>query len=136
MKLHREVYDAVRRDRNLYFQNLIDTQDKLCDKENLLIFNKKEIENLKADLKKKDENIVNLKSEISKLTDENKAKAIENKSISVESKVLKENVLSLEKEIEKLKFMVEETAKDNRKLKEEYKLTIINRDSLCILMII
>ena len=53
MKMQREVYDAVRRDKNLYFKNLIETQDDLVERQNLLQFNKKEIENLKSDLKKK-----------------------------------------------------------------------------------
>jgi hypothetical protein len=43
----------------LYFKNLIETQDDLIDKQNLLQFNKKEIENLKSGLKKKDDYIVN-----------------------------------------------------------------------------
>ena len=55
MKMQREVYDAVRRDKNLYFKNLIETQDDLVERQNLLQFNKKEIENLKSDLKKKEE---------------------------------------------------------------------------------
>ena len=50
MKMQREVYDAVRRDKNLYFKNLIETQDDLVERQNLLQFNKKEIENLKMDL--------------------------------------------------------------------------------------
>ena len=53
MKMQREVYDAVRRDKNLYFKNLIETQDDLVERQNLLQFNKKEIENLKSDLKDK-----------------------------------------------------------------------------------
>ena len=53
LKSQREVYDAVRRDKNLYFKNLIETQDDLVERQNLLQFNKKEIENLKSDLKKK-----------------------------------------------------------------------------------
>ena len=43
----------------MYFKNLIETQDDLIDKQNLLQFNKKEIENLKSGLKKKDDYIVN-----------------------------------------------------------------------------
>ena len=43
MKMQREVYDAVRRDKNLYFKNLIETQDDLVERQNLLQFNKKEI---------------------------------------------------------------------------------------------
>jgi len=74
MKMQREVYDAVRRDKNLYFKNLIDVQDDLIDKQNLLNFNKKEIEQLKSDLKKKDENIVTLKSDLSTKFDELKTK--------------------------------------------------------------
>ena len=46
MKMQREVYDAVRRDKNLYFKNLIETKDDLVERQNLLQFNKKEIENI------------------------------------------------------------------------------------------
>jgi len=51
--MQRDLYDAVRRDKNLYFKNLIETQDDLVDKQNLLTFNKQEIEQLKSELKKK-----------------------------------------------------------------------------------
>jgi uncharacterized phage infection (PIP) family protein YhgE len=129
--MQREVYDAVRRDKNLYFKNLIETQDLLYDKQNLLNFNKKEIENLKSDLKKKDENIVNLKSEVTRLVDGLKTKEVESKKNKNDADILKQNTAMLEKEIEKLKIIVEDTAKDNRKLKEEYKQTVINRDNLC-----
>jgi hypothetical protein len=132
--MQREVYDAVRRDKNLYFKNLIETQDLLYDKQNLLTFNKKEIENLKSDLKKKDENIVNLKSEVTRLIDGLKTKEIESKKNKSDADILKQNTSMLEKEIEKLKIIVEDTAKDNRKLKEEYKQTVINRDNLCKLL--
>ena len=66
MKMQREVYDAVRRDKNLYFKNLIETQDDLVERQNLLQFNKKEIENLKSDLKKKDDYIVDIRGKNAK----------------------------------------------------------------------
>jgi len=131
MKMQREVYDAVRRDKNLYFKNLIDVQDDLIDKQNLLNFNKKEIEQLKSDLKKKDENIVTLKSDLSTKSDELKTKELELDRNKNEVNNLKQRVGALEKDNERLKFTVDETAKDYKKLREEYRKTVIDRDNLC-----
>jgi chromosome segregation ATPase len=132
VKAQREVYDAVRRDKNLYFKTLIETQDDLVDKQGQLTNHKKEIENLKADLKKKDENIVNLKSKNSSLEDEAKTKELEINKFKHENDYLKQSVSTQEKEIAKLKIVVEETSKDYKKLEGEYKKTIIDRDNLCI----
>ena len=131
MKMQREVYDAVRRDKNLYFKNLIDVQDDLIDKQNLINFNKKEIEQLKSDLKKKDENIVTLKSDLSTKSDELKTKELELDRNKNEVNNLKQRVGALEKDNERLKFTVDETAKDYKKLREEYRKTVIDRDNLC-----
>jgi chromosome segregation ATPase len=131
MKMQREVYDAVRRDKNLYFKNLIDVQDDLIDKQNLLNFNKKEIEQLKSDLKKKDENIVTLKSDLSTKSDELKTKELELDRNKNEVSNLKQRVGALEKDNERLKFTVDETCKDYKKLREEYRKTVIDRDNLC-----
>ena len=76
MKMQREVYDAVRRDKNLYFKNLIETQDDLVERQNMLQFNKKEIENLKSDLKKKYDYIVDIKGKNSKFEKSLKIKEI------------------------------------------------------------
>jgi chromosome segregation ATPase len=130
MKMQREVYDAVRRDKNLYFKNLIETQDDLIDKQNLLQFNKKEIENLKSDLKKKDDYIVNLKSKNSNFEDLLKTKQLENDKLKVEFEGLKQICATQEKEIEKLKFEGLERAKDYKKVDAEYKKTIIDRDNI------
>ncbi len=135
MKMQREVYDAVRRDKNLYFKNLIDVQDDLIDKQNLLNFNKKEIEQLKSDLKKKDENIVTLKSDLSTKFDELKTKELELDRNKNEVNNLKQRVGALEKDNERLKFTVDETAKDYKKLREEYRKTVIDRDNLCKLIL-
>ncbi len=130
MKLQREVYDAVRRDKNLYFKNLIETQDDLIDKQNLLQFNKKEIENLKSDLKKKDDYIVNLKSKNSTFEDALKNKQNEADHLRTVFDQLKQITATQEKEIEKLKIEGQERAKDYKKVDNEYKKTIIDRDNI------
>lgn len=130
MKMQREVYDAVRRDKNLYFKNLIETQDDLIDKQNLLQFNKKEIENLKSDLKKKDDYIVNLKSKNSTFEDMLKTKQLENDQLKNVFEQLKQINATQEKEIEKLKIEGQERAKDYKKVDAEYKKTIIDRDNI------
>ena len=130
MKMQREVYDAVRRDKNLYFKNLIETQDDLVERQNLLQFNKKEIENLKSDLKKKDDYIVDIKGKNSKFEKSLKIKEIDNNKLSKELESKTKMCQAQEKEMEKLKINVEETAKNYSKLENEYKKTIIDRDNL------
>ena len=130
MKMQREVYDAVRRDKNLYFKNLIETQDDLVERQNLLQFNKKEIENLKSDLKKKDDYIVDIKGKNSKFEKSLKIKEIDNNKVSKELEAKTKMCQAQEKEMEKLKINVEETAKNYSKLENEYKKTIIDRDNL------
>ena len=130
MKMQREVYDAVRRDKNLYFKNLIETQDDLVERQNLLQFNKKEIENLKSDLKKKDDYIVDIKGKNSKFEKSLKIKEIDNNKLSKELDSKTKMCQAQEKEMEKLKINVEETAKNYSKLENEYKKTIIDRDNL------
>ena len=130
MKMQREVYDAVRRDKNLYFKNLIETQDDLVERQNLLQFNKKEIENLKSDLKKKDDYIVDIKGKNSKFEKSLKIKEIDNNKLSKELEAKTKMCQAQEKEMEKLKINVEETAKNYSKLENEYKKTIIDRDNL------
>ena len=123
MKMQREVYDAVRRDKNLYFKNLIETQDDLVERQNLLQFNKKEIENLKSDLKKKDDYIVDIKGKNSKFEKSLKIKEIDNNKVSKELEAKTKMCQAQEKEMEKLKINVEETAKNYSKLENEYKKT-------------
>jgi len=130
MKMQREVYDAVRRDKNLYFKNLIETQDDLVERQNLLQFNKKEIENLKSDLKKKDDYIVDIKGKNTKFEKALKNKEIENNKISNDLDEKTKMCQEQEKEMEKLKINVEETAKNYSKLEGEYKKAIIDRDNL------
>ena len=130
MKMQREVYDAVRRDKNLYFKNLIETQDDLVERQNLLQFNKKEIENLKSDLKKKDDYIVDIKGKNAKFEKSLKNKEIENNKISNDLDAKNKMCQEQEKEMEKLKINVEETAKNYAKLEGEYKKAIIDRDNL------
>ena len=130
MKMQREVYDAVRRDKNLYFKNLIETQDDLVERQNLLQFNKKEIENLKSDLKKKDDYIVEIKGKNTKFEKALKNKEIENNKISNDLDEKTKMCQEQEKEMEKLKINVEETAKNYSKLEGEYKKAIIDRDNL------
>jgi len=130
MKMQREVYDTVRRDKNIYFKNLIETQDDLIDKQNLLAFNKKEIENLKSDLHKKDEYIVNLKSKNSSIEDILKTKQLETEKLKTELDQLKQMSSTQEKEIEKLKIEGLERSKDFKKVDSEYKKTIIDRDNI------
>ena len=130
MKMQREVYDAVRRDKNLYFKNLIETQDDLVERQNLLQFNKKEIENLKSDLKKKDDYIVDIKGKNSKFEKSLKIKEIDNNKLSKELEAKTKMCQAQEKEMEKLKINVDETAKNYSKLENEYKKTIIDRDNL------
>ena len=81
LKMQREVYDSARREKNLYFKNLIETQDDLVERQNLLQFNKKEIENLKSDLKKKDDYIVDIKGKNSKFEKSLKIKEIDNNKL-------------------------------------------------------
>ena len=130
MKIQREIYDAVRRDKNLYFKNLIETQDDLVERQNLLQFNKKEIENLKSDLKKKDDYIVDIKGKNAKFEKSLKIKEINNNKLSQDLDDKNKACQSQEKEMEKLKINVEETAKNYSKLENEYKKTIIDRDNL------
>ena len=61
--MQQDLYDAVRRDKNLYFKNLIETQDDLVDKHTLINLNKLEIDQLKGELKKKEGEISTLKLE-------------------------------------------------------------------------
>jgi len=130
MKMQREVYDAVRRDKNLYFKNLIETQDDLVERQNLLQFNKKEIENLKSDLKKKDDYIVDIKGKNTKFEKSLKNKEIDNNKLTKELDVKSKMCQAQEKEMEKLKINVEETSKNYNKLEGEYKKAIIDRDNL------
>ena len=130
MKTQREVYDAVRRDKNLYFKNLIETQDDLVERQNLLQFNKKEIENLKSDLKKKDDYIVDIKGKNTKFEKSLKNKEIDNNKLTKELDTKTKMCQAQEKEMEKLKINVEETAKNYNKLEGEYKKAIIDRDNL------
>jgi chromosome segregation ATPase len=129
--MQREVYDTTKKDKNLYLKNLIETQDDLVDKQNLLNLNKKEIENLKSDLKKKDENIVSLKANLATIEDSLKTKKFEAERNKNHIDILKQTVVRLEKEIEGLKIKFEDVKKEKKKLDEEYKQTIINRDNLC-----
>ncbi len=130
MKMQREVYDAVRRDKNLYFKNLIETQDDLVERQNLLQFNKKEIENLKSDLKKKDDYIVDIKGKNTKFEKSLKNKEIDNNKLTKELDAKSKMCQAQEKEMEKLKINVEETSKNYNKLEGEYKKAIIDRDNL------
>ena len=130
MKMQREVYDAVRRDKNLYFKNLIETQDDLVERQNLLQFNKKEIENLKSDLKKKDDYIVDIKGKNTKFEKALKNKEIDNNKLTKELDAKTKMCQAQEKEMEKLKINVEETSKNYNKLEGEYKKAIIDRDNL------
>lgn len=130
MKIQREVYDAVRRDKNLYFKNLIETQDDLVERQNLLQFNKKEIENLKSDLKKKDAYSTDIKGKNCKFEKALKIKEIDNNKLLTELEAKSKMCQAQEKEMEKLKINVEETAKNYSKLENEYKKTIIDRDNL------
>ena len=130
MKMQREVYDAVRRDKNLYFKNLIETQDDLVERQNLLQFNKKEIENLKSDLKKKDDYIVDIKGKNTKFEKSLKNKEIDNNKLTKELDSKTKMCQAQEKEMEKLKINVEETSKNYNKLEGEYKKAIIDRDNL------
>ena len=130
MKMQREVYDAVRRDKNLYFKNLIETQDDLVERQNLLQFNKKEIENLKSDLKKKDDYIVDIKGKNTKFEKSLKNKEIDNNKLTKELDAKTKMCQAQEKEMEKLKINVEETSKNYNKLEGEYKKAIIDRDNL------
>lgn len=131
LKMQREVYDTTKKDKNLYLKNLIETQDDLVDKQNLLNLNKKEIENLKSDLKKKDDYIVGLKTDLSIIEDLLKNKKFEAERNKNQIEVLKQTAIRLEKEIEGLKIKFEDVNKEKKKLDEEYKQTIINRDNLC-----
>jgi chromosome segregation ATPase len=131
LKMQREVYDTTKKDKNLYLKNLIETQDDLVDKQNLLNLNKKEIENLKSDLKKKDDYIVGLKASLSTIEDSLKTKKFEGERNRNHIEVLKQTTVRLEKEIEGLKIKFEDVKKEKKKLDEEYKQTIINRDNLC-----
>ena len=130
MKMQREVYDAVRRDKNLYFKNLIETQDDLVERQNMLQFNKKEIENLKGDLKKKDDYIVDIKGKNTKFEKSLKTKESENNKLTEELDKKSKMCQAQEKEMEKLKINVEETSKNYNKLEGEYKKAIIDRDNL------
>ena len=130
MKMQREVYDAVRRDKNLYFKNLIETQDDLVERQNMLQFNKKEIENLKSDLKKKDDYIVDIKGKNTKFEKSLKTKESENNKLTEELDKKSKMCQAQEKEMEKLKINVEETSKNYNKLEGEYKKAIIDRDNL------
>ena len=130
LKSQREVYDAVRRDKNLYFKNLIETQDDLVERQNLLQFNKKEIENLKSDLKKKDDYIVDIRGKNAKFEKSLKNKEIENNKILNDLALKTKMCQEQEKEMEKLKINVEETAKNYSKLEGEYKKAILDRDNL------
>jgi chromosome segregation ATPase len=130
LKQQREVYDAARREKNLYFKNLIETQDDLVERQNLLQFNKKEIENLKSDLKTKDGQIIDIKGKNSKLEKDMKIKEIDNNKLQAELETKSKMCQAQEKEMEKLKINVEETAKNYSKLENEYKKTIIDRDNL------
>lgn len=131
LKMQREVYDTTKKDKNLYLKNLIETQDDLVDKQNLLNLNKKEIENLKADLKKKDDYIVSLKTSLSTIEEGLKAKKYEGERNRNHIEVLKQTTVRLEKEIEGLKIKFEDVKKEKKKLDEEYKQTVINRNNLC-----
>ena len=130
LKMQRDVYDSARREKNLYFKNLIETQDDLVERQNLLQFNKKEIENLKSDLKKKDDYIVDIKGKNSKFEKSLKIKEIDNNKLHNELDAKTKMCQAQEKEMEKLKINVEETAKNYSKLENEYKKTIIDRDNL------
>ena len=63
--MQQDLYDAVRRDKNLYFKNLIETQDDLVARKNQLRTNTYEIEQLKTELKRKDTQITSFKQNIS-----------------------------------------------------------------------
>ena len=65
--MQQDLYDAVRRDKNLYFKNLIETQDDLVARKNQLRTNTYEIEQLKTELKRKDTQITSFKQNISSL---------------------------------------------------------------------
>jgi len=130
VKMQQDLYDAVRRDKNLYFKNLIETQDDLVDKHNLINLNKLEIDQLKGELKKKDGEISTLKLETTVINEQFKNKKDEAEKNKKEANILKQNTSTLEKNIEKLKVVVEETAKDFKQLKDEYKKTVLDRDNL------
>lgn len=114
-KLQRELYDSVRKDKNLYFKNLIETQDEMVDKVNQVNRNKTEIDQLKLEIKKKDNIIgdMKLKSSITLEELKNKKKDVEQRVIEISKK--DNQITSLEKEIEALKIKVEETSKEFKK---------------------
>ena len=131
LKMQREVYDTTKKDKNLYLKNLIETQDDLVDKQNLLNLNKKEIENLKSDLKKKDDHIVRLKTDQSEILESLRTKKFEGERNRNHIEILKQTTVRLEKEIEGLKIKFEDVKKEKKILDEEYKQTVINRNNLC-----
>jgi len=52
--MQQDLYDAVKRDKNIYFKNLIETQDDLVARKNQLRLNTYEIDQLKNELRRKD----------------------------------------------------------------------------------
>ena len=100
--MQQDLYDAVRRDKNLYFKNLIETQDDLvARKPNLKQMLMKQTNS--KQIKRKDTQITANKQEISNLKNKYLNQKEEKEKFEKKSENLRENVPTLEKESENLK---------------------------------
>ena len=108
-----------------------ETQNEMADKGSQVNRNKKEIDQLKVEIKKKDNIIGDMKLKSSIHLEE-----LKNRKKDVEKNlrdILKKNdqIQNLEKEIEALKIKVEETSKEFKRILEESKQIKKERDNLC-----
>jgi chromosome segregation ATPase len=131
IKMQQDLYDSVRKDKNIYFKNLIEAQDDLVDKQNILSHNKLEIDRINGEIKKKESQIATLKLDVTVINERYKNKKDESEKYKKEVNILKQNLSTLEKDIERLKVIVEETEREHKKCKDEYKKTMLDRDNLC-----
>lgn len=131
IKSQQDLYDTVRKEKNMFFKHLIEAQDDLMDNRNLLTNNKMDIEQLKGELKTKDDIIQKYKGEIIAVKDAFKAEKKRADQVEGDKKDLIQKNIILGKDIESLRSEVEATFNDFKKLEVENKKFRSERDNIC-----
>lgn len=130
LKHQQNLYEAVRSDRNLYSKNLREAQEETEALTKKFMVMTHQINQLKEEIKRKDESIMKELLKMSNAEKQKKATLVKSKEIGKHIGETKDFIKNHEIEIGKLKYVIGEAQGEKQKQMKDYEMVLNERDIL------
>lgn len=130
LKQQKNLFDAVREDRNLYSKNLIESRQEIQELEKKKKIMQHQIDQLREDIVLKDNELIKEKKRDSELNENYKELKVAVAKLETKAVKLEGSNRESEKDIQRLKYIITEVEQERLKLEKDLELVTNERDIL------